>query len=234
LGAAFIYAMPENKRIYYNSIPSHMFFAVHPLKKMILEGEGVTQDFKKTITNPRKIAKSLVAFANTRGGRLLVGVRDNGSIAGADVHEEGHMIEAAANFFCDPPIRYELFQHEYQGLRVLEVVIPESRTKPHRAKGEDDRYMVYIRVNDKSVLASKVVVDVLRREAAGEPTVIAYTDKEQALLDYLARHERISLAEYVRLVNTSRRTALRSLVNLVAAGVVRVHHTESPEFYTLA
>lgn len=211
-----------------------MFFAVHPLKRMIAEGEGPTQDFKKTITSTTKIAKSLVAFANTRGGRLLVGVRDNGSIAGADLAEESYMIESAANIFCDPPVRYELFAHEYQGLRVLEVVIPESKEKPHAAKGDDGRWWVYIRVDDQSVLASKVVVDVLRREAAGEATVIEFSSKEKALMEYLERHRRITLTEFCKLLNLSRRSAMRIMVDLVSAGVIRVHHTENPEFYTLA
>ncbi|MBX3100974.1 MAG: ATP-binding protein [Bacteroidetes bacterium] len=209
-----------------------MFFAVHPLKRMIAEGEGPTQDFKKTISSAAKIAKSLVAFANTKGGRLLVGVRDNGSIAGADLAEESYMIENAAQVFCNPPVRFELFAHEYQGLRVLEVVIPESREKPHTAKGDDGRWWAYIRVNDQSVLASKVAVDVLRREAAGESTVISFSGKEKALMEYLDRHKRITLTEFCKLLNLSRRAAMRTMVDLVSAGVIRVHHTENPEFYT--
>lgn len=211
-----------------------MYFTVHPLKRMIAEGEGITQDFKKTINSPQKIAKSLVAFANTRGGRLLVGVRDNGSISGADIHEEGHMIDMAANFFCDPPVRFEFFEHEYLGLKVLEVVIPESKSKPHSAKDDEGRWLVYIRVNDKSVLASKVVVDVLKRETSGAPVMVQFTSKEKALLDYLAQNEKIRLQEFMRLLNIGRRPAMRILVNLVSAGVIRVHHTEVPEYYTLA
>lgn len=52
----------------------------HPIKSLISKGEGVDLDFKQEIQNPRKIAKSMVSFANTQGGILLIGVRDNGSI----------------------------------------------------------------------------------------------------------------------------------------------------------
>ena len=48
------------------------------IQQLIAEGEHVHQDFKFAISDARKIAKSLSAFANTEGGRLLVGVKDNG------------------------------------------------------------------------------------------------------------------------------------------------------------
>ena len=45
---------------------------------LIAEGEHQQQDFKFEISDARKIAKTLSAFANTDGGRLLIGVKDNG------------------------------------------------------------------------------------------------------------------------------------------------------------
>ncbi|WP_302323539.1 helix-turn-helix domain-containing protein, partial [Bacteroides caecimuris] len=43
---------------------------------LIAEGEHQQQDFKFEISDARKIAKTLSAFANTDGGRLLIGVKD--------------------------------------------------------------------------------------------------------------------------------------------------------------
>ena len=63
---------------------------------LIAEGEHQQQDFKFEISDARKIAKTLSAFANTDGGRLLIGVKDNGRIAGVRSEEEKYMIEAAA------------------------------------------------------------------------------------------------------------------------------------------
>ena len=71
----------------------------------IAEGEHVRQDFKFAISDARKIAKSLSAFANTGGGRLLVGVKDNGQIAGVRSEEEIYMVEAAATVYCRPPLQ---------------------------------------------------------------------------------------------------------------------------------
>ncbi|MCS6904682.1 MAG: putative DNA binding domain-containing protein [Bacteroidia bacterium] len=211
-----------------------MHFEIHPLKQLIMQGEGPMLDFKKTISSAPKIAKTLVAFANCKGGRLLIGVRDNGAIVGVSVEEDLYMIESAAYFFCKPPIHYIPQVHKYNNCQVLEIYVPESNQKPHAAKGEDGKWWVYIRVNDQSVLASKIVVDVLRKENAQEGAKITYTSKESALLHYLAQHQRITLKEYCKLINISRRRAIKILVNLIQAGVIRVHHTEKTEFYTLS
>ena len=51
------------------------------LQTLISEGEHQQQDFKYRVDDPCKLAKSVSAFANTDGGRLLIGVRDDGQIA---------------------------------------------------------------------------------------------------------------------------------------------------------
>ena len=69
---------------------------------LIAEGEHQQQDFKFEISDARKIAKTLSAFANTDGGKLLIGVKDNGKIAGVRSDEEQYMIEAAARTLLQP------------------------------------------------------------------------------------------------------------------------------------
>lgn len=204
------------------------------LMMWIQEGEGVFQDFKKTISSQIKIAKTLVAFANTRGGRLIIGVNDQGKITGIKSEEEIFMIEGAAEFFSKPSIPVEFHIYEFQNKSVLVVEVPESNQKPHYAKDEDGKWWVYIRVKDQSVLASKIVVDVLKKETSKENIFIEYSSKEKALLQYLEKHHRITLKEFTQLVNISRRRASKILVNLICSGIIRSHNTEKVEFYTLA
>jgi predicted HTH transcriptional regulator len=208
--------------------------STHPLLLLVQQGEGKHLDFKQTVSSARKIAKSLVAFANTGGGQVLIGIKDNGSIVGASTEEEAYMIESASNFYCDPIVPYHLIEHNYMGKMVLEVLIPESRTKPHFALCEDNKWWAYVRVNDKCVLASKVQLDVFRRDAFQDPTLIEFTSKEKALLEYLQQHERITLKQYCKMLNISRRIGSRILVDLIRAGVLFVHTTEKEEFYTMA
>ena len=103
------------------------------LLKMIAEGEHQRQDFKYCINDSRKIAISLVAFANTEGGRLLLGIRDNGSIAGVSSEEEYYMAEAAAWLYSKPPIPFHIHVWKSEGMTVLEIVIHKSIERPHLA-----------------------------------------------------------------------------------------------------
>lgn len=205
------------------------------IQRWILNGENEQLDFKQVITSASKIAKTIVSFANHKGGRLLVGVRDNKSIAGVKPEEEKHMLLLAAQFYCRPEVDLLINEHELDGKTILEAIIPEGKgKKPYYAKDEEDKWWVYIRVKDKSLLASKVVMDVLKRETSNEDTLITYTHNEKALLEYLNKNERITIKEFCKLVNISRRRAGRILVTLVSAGVVRSHTTEKTEFFTLA
>jgi predicted HTH transcriptional regulator len=205
------------------------------IKKLIFEGEGVTLDFKKTITSCEKIARTMVSFANNKGGRLLIGVADDGSIKGVKSEdEERYMITRAAQMFAKPALE-PVFEEVYVDDKlVLVVEIPESDTKPQYALAEDSKWWVYVRVKDKSVLASKIVVDVLKHSADKNGILIEYSTKEKALLEYLAERERINVPEYCKLLKLSRRSAQRILVNMVLSGVIKVQTTEKEEYYTAA
>lgn len=198
-----------------------------------MEGEGVSLDFKNRITSCEKIAKTMVSFANNKGGRLLIGVADDGTIKGVKSEdEERYMINRAAHFFTRPALEPAFEEIYFDDKLVLMVEIGQSDTKPHYALGDDGKWWVYIRVKDKSVLASKIVVDVLKRSDRNEGVLIEYSSKEKALLEYLEQHERITVKQYCELLNLSRRRAQRIMVNLVLSGVIRVHTTEKEEFYT--
>ena len=77
---------------------------------LIAEGEHQQQDFKFEISDARKIARTLSAFSNTDGGRLLIGVKDNGKIAGVRSEEEKYMIEAAAQLYCLPEVLEDMLR----------------------------------------------------------------------------------------------------------------------------
>jgi predicted HTH transcriptional regulator len=201
---------------------------------MIEQGEGEHLDFKKQITSFNKIAKTIVSFANHKGGKILIGVNDNKTIHGINADEEQHMIEQACSFYCKPEPDIEFKEWNERGKIVLEVDVKEGNQKPYYAKGEEDKWWVHIRVADKSLLASKVVVDVLKREQPGAKTLIKYSSKEKELLDYLKNHERITLKEYCKLLNLSRWRATKIFVDLVSVGVLRIHTTEKTDFYTLS
>lgn len=205
------------------------------VKKLILEGEGLEVDFKKNIPDYKKIARTLSAFANTRGGRLLVGVEDNGEVTGVrSEEEEKFMLMTAGNDFCKPPV-IPLFEEVYVDNRlVLVAEIPESETKPHFALGEDGKWWAYVRVKDKSILASPVLIQVLKKEREGANILLEFTDKEKRLMDYLQEQEAITFRDYCRLASLNRKKATRVLVNLILMGLISIRTTEKEEFYAAA
>jgi predicted HTH transcriptional regulator len=207
---------------------------LHPILLLIAKGESESLDFKKTISSAAKIAKTMVAFANQKGGTLLVGVNDNRTISGVKSEDEKYMLDLAASFYCKPEVKLELTEWELGNKTVIEAKINEGKNKPYYAKDEDGKWWVYVRVKDQSLLASKVVVDVLKRQSAKQNTLITYTKHEQSLLHYLDKHNKITLKQLCKLLNISRWRAQRMLINLVSAGVIRNHTTEKEEFFTLS
>lgn len=204
------------------------------IKRYLIDGEGDTLDYKQEISSAQKIAKTMVSFANHKGGTLLVGVRDNRTIAGIRTEDEKYMLDLAASFYCRPELPLEIVEHCIGNKVILECKVPEGSDKPYSAKGDDSKWWVYIRNKDKSLLASKIVVDVLRRQASSKGTMIHYGKNEELLLKYLEENDRITLNEFKKKVNISRWRASKILVNLISAGVILNHTHEKTEFFTLA
>jgi predicted HTH transcriptional regulator len=205
---------------------------IHHLYQLIAKGESDTLDFKKTISSASKIAKTIVSFANHKGGILLIGVNDNRTISGVKSEDEKYMLDLAASFYCKPEIPVEIIEWEIGNLTIIEAKIPEGNNKPYYAKDEEGKWWVHIRVKDQSLLASKVVVDVLKKQTSQEGVFIAYTKHEQSLLQYLAKNQRITLKQLCKLLNISRWRAQKMLINLVSAGIIRNHTTEKEEYFT--
>lgn len=203
------------------------------IKKLILQGEGTTLDFKKTINNNEKIAKSLVAFANNKGGKLLIGVADDGSIKGVKSEdEERYMITKSAHQFCKPAIEPEFEEIYVDDKLVLVVTIHPSDIKPHYALDENKKWWVYFRVQDKSLLASKIIVDVIKKSGDTSGQLITYREDEKKLFEYLGQQGRITLKEFSKITRSSYKKAQKVLVSLIISGVIKPHSSEKEEYFT--
>lgn len=195
---------------------------VHYIEKLIREGEHQQQDFKFCITDSRKIAKSLSAFANTDGGKLLIGVKDNGKITGAKVEEEFHMIKAAAEMYCRPQISFESKVWQVNGKNVLEITIHQSEKMPHYAENEKGKWLAYLRKDDENLLANKILLEVWKRKSKPTGTHLEYTETETKLMDYLNDKKEISLNQFCRIARISRYKAERILVKLICWNVIEL------------
>ena len=190
-------------------------------------------DFKFEIADSRKIARTLVAFANTDGGHLLVGVKDNGAVAGVRSDEEFFMAEGAARMYCRPEVPFEVRDWNVDGRRVLEIIIPKSDQRPHYAPDKDDRWMVYIRRGDQNLLANSVLLKIWQKKKSGRTILVKFTEKEKFLLQYLEQHESITLSKFRRLAKVSRLRAEAILVNFIMLEIVDIVITERSTYYKL-
>ncbi len=231
------------------------------LRAVIEQGENNTVEFKRKFSDFEKIAKELIAFANTRGGLLLIGVDDDGSIVGVDSEKhEIELVTTAGEFYSDPPIDTDIEVTEIDGLDVVVVAVNESSTKPHYLTTDkiSSRYnghstsqkngfygngqstpqngkSAYIRQGERSVMASKEVERVLAATHPDAPPLKLHIGKiEQSLFSYLETNKRVTLREFRHLVNISERRASRCLVRLVRAGLIRIFTNETEDYYTLA
>jgi len=203
------------------------------IKRLIAEGEHQQQDFKFEIADSKKIARSLVAFSNTDGGRLLIGVKDNGKIAGVRSEEEFFMVEAAARLYSRPEISFQSREWTIDGRTVLEIIIPKSEQRPHYALNEKDKWLVYIRVKDQNLLANKVLLRVWKREKQTRGITIQYTDAEKTLLSYLGEKPTISLSAFSRIAGISRNKAETILVNFISIRLISIVFTDKGVYYCL-
>lgn len=187
---------------------------------LIQQGEHQQQDFKFEISDARKIARSLSAFSNTEGGRLLVGVKDNGKIAGVRSEEEIYMIEAAARIYCKPQVDFRVKDYRTDGKTVLEITVPEGCQKPYYARDTDNRYKAFIRIKDENILASPVHIRMWQLTQAPKGTFIRYSEHEQSLLDYLSHNETISLSQYCKRFSVPRFKAILLLAKLARFEII--------------
>lgn len=211
------------------------------LHLLLEEGEGFQLEFKRKVSSPEKIARALIGFANTKGGTILFGVDDDTTIVGVESEKtEVEMIQTAGRSYCDPPIEPNIEIVPYRGKDIIAVTVEESDEKPHSLivgsdSSDDPDTKVLIRVKDKTVVASKEVVKILQSESPEAPPLrISIGDTERRLFDYLDKNDRITVKQFGKLVNISNRRASRVLIQLVRAGVLRIHTHEKEDFYTLA
>lgn len=216
----------------------------HELYDLIEAGEGPDIEFKRQFSSPEKIAKEIIALANTKGGYILFGVDDDGTVVGVRSEKsELDEIEHAVRFLIEPPAEIIAENvHAGRGMDVVLIRVPESKNKPHvlvdydssgRRAAEQSR-TGFVRVGEKSVQASKEVMNVMRGSHPEGPSLkLSIGYNERRLFEYLESNEKITIAEFSDLVNISRRRASKILVNLVRAGLILLHTLEKTEYYTL-
>jgi len=220
---------------------SDWFAPMHPKKllELIAEGESSTLEFKRKSTTPFKLAKEISALANTRGGTLLIGVDDDGTIYGIESEKtEIEAVEIACGFHIDPPVKTAMEVIHINGKEILFVKIDEGLNKPYKLMIENTdtkqiHHRAYIRIGEKSVEASREMYRLLKNSSSGKPLKISIGENEKRLFSYLEKKEKATVKDFSRLVNISERRAERLMIKLVQAGVLQIHNDSTRDYFTL-
>ena len=203
------------------------------LRSLIAGGENQVLDFKFEISDARKIARTLSAFSNTDGGRLLIGVKDNGRISGVRSEEEYFMVESASSLHSKPEVNFQSWRHLIEGKTVLEIYIPPADQKPVYARDEENRWKAYIRVADQNVLASVVQLQVWKEEKKARGKLLEFTRSEEILLKTLSLHPGSSLSKLQRDTGFPRKALINLMTKLVLFDVVRMAFSEGQNRFWL-
>jgi predicted HTH transcriptional regulator len=203
------------------------------LTKLIAAGENQYLDFKYCVSDSRKIARTLSAFANSDGGRILIGVRDNGSIAGIRSDEEYYMVETAAELFCRPKIEYSIKQHMSGKKAILEVEVIKGDQRPYQVKDENGKWLSYFRHHDQNLVANKVLLQVWRKEEKGSGVLVKFSKAENCLLDYLKKNGSITISGFRKIARIPSYRAESILANLIIFKVLIMNASEKGFSYEL-
>ncbi|NOT74558.1 MAG: ATP-binding protein [Cyclobacteriaceae bacterium] len=206
---------------------------VNELRKLVSQGEGQYLEFKRKASYPDKIVRELIAFANTGGGILLIGVDDNKTIPGVKFPEEESIVihdELRKN--CRPGIAFhETVIPVSENRYVLQWKIPKSEKRPHFYVSNGEKSS-YVRQNDQSIKASREMSEIIRRSKSSTGTKLVYGEAEQKIIHFLAGQSTISLKEVSQLTGLNRYMASRKIVRLVLANVLKITPTDKGDTFS--
>ncbi len=207
---------------------------VQDLKKLVAQGEGAMLEFKRKAAYPEKIVREMIAFANSYGGVLLLGVGDDKTLPGLKFPEdESHVVQEALKK-CRPrlPVR-EQFIPIGNARTIIRYDIDESDRKPH-FYSEGEQKTSYVRVNDQSIKASREIREIVKRARRKKDIRFHYGEHEKFLMQYLDTNPNITLKRFIELSGLKKFQASKKLVLLVLADVLRITPHEKGDLYSLA
>ena len=200
------------------------------LTSLIREGEHQQQDFKYRVSDACKLAKSVSAFANTDGGRLLIGVRNDGHLSGVRSEEEIYMMHQAAYKYCRPEASIKFDTYHVDGRTIVIATVPPSERRPVCAIGEDGKTRAYIRIADENIVASPVLLAVWRDAQKPQGTMMTYTDTVRKLLDAMTGSQ--TLNQLVRRSAIPRPKVITLLARLIRFGVAQWEYKDQQFLFT--
>ncbi len=208
---------------------------INLIRQWISKGEDERLEFKLKANHPEKIIRELVAFANTDGGYLIVGVSDDRRIIGVKYPDEArYEIGKALEKYCRPALKLKYFTLSTPDNRKLLIYqVPKSRKLPHFVVNASGERKAYFRVGENSIQASPELCTILKRSANPDNTAFTSGEAEHLLMQILDREQTVTVDSFARKAGISRRKAADVLVLMVLAKVVRIHPSDNGDKFSM-
>lgn len=203
------------------------------IETLVEQGEHQSQDFKFEVSDSKKIARTLSAFSNTNGGRLLIGVKDNGAIAGIRSEEEFHMLQAAAQMYCKPEVPLEFKEWNVLGKLILEVTIKKTENELVSAPDKNGVYKVFIRLADQNILANGIFIQAWNQKKEARPVKISYTEVEQNFLSQIEQKQPISWSQLRKHLKLTPKKMNQLVLDFMLLDIIELDISEKGYFYKL-
>jgi predicted HTH transcriptional regulator len=227
------------------------------LQRLVARGEGERLEFKRRVPEGPRIAREVIALANAGGGRLLLGVADDGEVAGLQyATEEAFAFRHAVERYCRPPVEYETQQVPLDARSahdrrrdVIVVTVPESESKPHGLvdadhgsatggeggePGEENAGVAYVRVGEMSVEASPEAVALMEAGEEEPGVTFQYGEKEQLLMRYLEDYTRVTVGQFAKMAGIDEAEASQTLLTLAKADILQIQADREEDYFVLA
>ena len=202
--------------------------------RLIKQGEGQFVEFKKKANHPKKIIREVVAFANSEGGHLFVGVDDDKTISGLKYPEDDeYVLTRAIEELCRPTIDFEVEIVQINDVEILHYQIREGSEKPYFAFHEQKHKYgkSFIRVADHSIQASYEMRQILKRSNRSNSPIV-FEEKTRQLFEYFKSNQEITLTQYMELSGLDKKLASSKLINLALSGALKIEPREGGDVFT--
>jgi predicted HTH transcriptional regulator len=163
------------------------------LKKICGKGETQNIEFKQYASEPNQIIEEISGFLNATGGRLFVGVNDDGTITGLKYAEDDlNFLRERLKSAIKPSIHLDMQVVQVSKKRAVIVInIPEGEHKPYRAYySETESSKIFFRVNDECIQASRELRSILKHSIREHGQTIRYSEIEAAVLKEIDSYRR--------------------------------------------
>jgi hypothetical protein len=135
-------------------------------ENLVRGGESDTIEFKSQIPQRQEaIAMTAVAFSNRKGGRILVGVENDGQIVGCPGANVKDTLTSILRDRCEPPVEFAIAEATVTGKMVYIVSVSEGKDKPYQVKEKG----FYVRTGATNRLVTRYELDEMYRKNSGEP-----------------------------------------------------------------